>query len=133
MKLISAFLTHLWLALRLKHDGSGLPVKFMGALLLVSIYSALVLLHQWMLGELDLVSILAIFFIAQFYLFSLRNTLIGLILVIGIVANLFSFGIAVFGQPSPLQASLLALMEYIMVFAALINVLKKHAKLTNNE
>lgn len=133
MKLISAFLTHLWLALRLKHDGSGLPVQLLGAFLLVSIYSALVVMRQWVLGELDLGTILALCFIAQIYLFSLRNTLIGLILVIGIMANFFSMSIAAFGPVSPLQASLLALMEYIMVFAAIINVIKKHIKLHNNE
>lgn len=133
MKLICAFLTHLWLALRLKHDGTGLPVRFMGAFLLALVYSALVILNKQMQNELEIGSILALCFIAQLYLFSLRNTLIGLIIVIGIVVNLFAVGISMLSEMSPLQTSLLAIMEYIMVFAALINVIKKHVKLPNNE
>lgn len=133
MKLICAFLTHLWLALRLKHDGTGLPVRFAGAFLLILIYSVLVILNKYVQSELDMGSILALCFIAQFYLFSLRNTLIGLVVVIGIVINLFAASISILSDISPLQASLLAIMEYIMVFAALINVIKKHIKLPNNE
>ena len=128
MSFIKALFSHAWLVMRMKHDGAGLPVNFMGALLLVSVYVGLVLVHKSMVGELTVGTIIALVFSSQLYLFSLRNTVIGLVILIGIIGNVFSLAMAAFGEASLTQLLLLSAMQYLLVFGALINVIKAHAK-----
>ncbi|MEE9332330.1 MAG: hypothetical protein V3U89_08890 [Methylophilaceae bacterium] len=129
MSLFKALFTHAWLAMRLKHDGTGLPVNFLGALLLASIYIALIMVNKSINNALTIESIIGLIFIGQFYLFSIRNTVIGLVILIGIIGNLFSMGMAAFGDVSVLQVGLLSAMEFLMIFGALINVIKTHSSM----
>lgn len=128
MSLIKALFSHAWMVIRMEHDGTGLPVNFIGAFLLVSIYIGLVIVHKSMSGELAIGSIIALVFIGQFYLFSLRNTVIGLVVLIGIIGNVFSLVMAVFGEVSMTQVLMLSCMQHLMAFGALINVIKTHTR-----
>jgi len=128
MNLIKAVLTHAWLAIRLKHDGSGLPADIPGAFMLVALYIVLSLSNSN--GEISLGSLIALSFIAQFYVFSLRNKVIGLIILIGIIINALSLVLAVFTGVSEEGRLLLLIAEFIMIFAALINIIRSNAHLT---
>jgi len=128
MKLINAILMHAWLAIRLKHDGSGLPANIPGAFMLVALYIALSLINAS--GEIGLGSFIALGFIAQFYVFSLRDKVIGLIILIGIIVNAFTLALSVFGGVSEEMHLLLLIAEFIMIFAALVNIIRSNAHLT---
>jgi len=128
MRLIQALLSHIWLVMQMKHDGSGLPEKFMGALLLISVYVALVMVNKNVQGELTIETVLALAFIAQFYLFSIRNTVIGLVILIGIIGNVFSLGMTAIGEVSAAQLMMLSAMQSLLIFGALVNVIKAHSK-----
>lgn len=128
MQFIKALFSHVWLVMRMKHDGTGLPVNFIGAFLLVSIYIALVIINKSIQKEMTLEVVLALGFIGQFYLFSIRNTVIGLILLIGIIGNLLSLAMAAFGAFSTFQVVMLAVMESVLIMGALINIIKTHSK-----
>jgi len=114
--------------MRVEHDGAGLPVGFSGALLLVLTYIGLVVLNKSIQNELTIEAVLALIFIAQFYLFSIRNTVIGLVILIGIIGNAFSLGMAAFGAVSTTQVLLLSVLQSVLIFGALINVIKTHSK-----
>lgn len=127
MSFIKALFSHVWLVMRMKHDGTGLPVNFIGAFILATIYIGLVVMHKNMSGELTIGAIIALVFIGQLYLFSLRNTVMGLVILIGIIGNVFSLVMAAFGEVSMTQMLMLSVMQYLLVFGALINVIKTHA------
>lgn len=128
MSFVKALFSHAWRVMQLKHDGTGLPVNFIGALLLASLYIALVAINKSLHGELTMEAVLAMVFIGQFYLFCIRNTVIGLVILIGIVGNVFSLTMAAFGEVSTTQMLMLSAMESLMIFGALVNVIKAHSK-----
>lgn len=128
MQFIKALFSHSWLVMRMKHDGTGLPVSFIGALCLVGCYIAIVAINKNIHDELTLEVVLALIFIAQFYLFSIRNTVIGLVILIGIIGNIFSLGMAAFGEVSTTQILMLSAIQFLLIFGALINVIKAHSK-----
>ncbi len=128
MKLITAILTHTWLALRLKHDGTGLPTKLPAACVLTALYVALNLANRHLGQGITFETVLGLCFISQFYLFSLRTRLIGLFIVIGIITNALAFVLTAFAGIPEEKLFMLLLAEYIMVFAALINIIKNDFK-----
>ncbi len=128
MKLITAILTHTWLVLRLKHDGKGLPTKLPAACVLAVMYIALNLANSHIGQGITLETLLGLSFIAQFYLFSLRTPLIGLFIVIGIITNALTLALTALTNIPEQQLYLPIIMEYIMVFAAIINVIKHELK-----
>jgi hypothetical protein len=128
MKLIYAFFKHAWFALSLKHDGTGLPTKLPAAFMLIGLYITLNLANRHIGQGITLETLLGLSFIAQFYLFSLRTPLIGLFIVIGIITNALTLTlIALTGIPEQ-HLYLPTLIEYIMVFAAIINIIKHEIK-----
>jgi len=126
MKLGYAFLKHIALVMQLGHDGTGLPTKFSGALLLVSLYTVIFFATNPDISE----NLLGYCFVVFIYLFVLRTQIIGLILLIGIISGVFSVVLSQFGDLSPLHLVMLHAMEYLLVFGALINTIKRHANLT---
>jgi hypothetical protein len=128
MKLISALFIHTWLAFRLKHNGAGLPTKLPAAFLLTSLYIALVLANKNIHGGITLETLLGLSFIAQFYLFSLRTKLIGLFIIISMFTNTLSILLTTLAGVAEENLFMLFIVEYIMVFAALINVIKSEIK-----
>jgi hypothetical protein len=129
VRFINAMLAHAWLALRLKHDGSGLPANIPAAFSLVVLYIALSLTNASISGDIKMGSFIALSFIAQFYVFCLRDKLIGLIILIGIIVNLLSLFISVFAAPSETKQLLLTAIEFVMIFGALVNVIRSNAKI----
>ena len=129
MKLISAILIHVWLALRLKHDGTGMPVKLPAALMLAALYIALNLANKHLNGGINLETMIGLSFVAQFYLFGLRTKLIGLFIMIGIFTNTLSLAITTLAGIPEQNLYMLLFMEYIMVFAAIVNVIKSETKI----
>ncbi len=128
MKLITAILTHTWLVLRLKHDGTGLPTKLPAACVLTILYIAFNLANSHIGQGITLETVLGLSFIAQFYLFSLRTPLIGLFIIIGIITNALTLALTVLTNIPEQQLYLPIIMEYIMVFAAIINIIKHEIK-----
>ena len=128
MKLYNALLTHAFYAIKLDHDGTGLPTKFTSAFLLVSIYMALATTNHVQAGAVDNNFFFTLGLIACVYLFALRTTLIGLILLIGIVSNIMTLLLSVFGTLEIWQTVMVAALEYAMVFGAVTNVIKSHFK-----
>lgn len=128
MKLITAILIHVWLALRLKHDGTGMPAKLPAALMLVSLYIALNLANKHLNGGINLETVIGLSFVTQFYLFGLRTKLIGLFIMISVFTNVLSLAITMLAGIPEQNLYLLLFMEYIMVFAAIVNVIKSETK-----
>lgn len=126
MKIIFALLKHIALVMKLEHDGTGLPTKFSGALLLVSLYTALIFSNSTDASD----HLLGHCFVVFIYLFVLRTQVIGLIFLIGIISSLISLILSQFGDLSALHLVMLNAMEYLLVFGALINTIKRHANLT---
>lgn len=124
MKLINALLTHAWLAFSLRHHGEGLPSKLPAAFFLAGLYVCLTLASKQLAGGVDMQTIAGLFLVTQFYLFGLRNHFIGLILLISVVHNALALGLAKLGGISPESLQPLVLMEYIMISAAVINVVR---------
>jgi hypothetical protein len=124
MKLIYAFFKHAWFALSLKHDGTGLPAKLPAASMLIGLYIALNLANR----HIGLETLLGLSFIAQFYLFSLRTPLIGLFIVIGIITNALTLALTVLTNIPEQNLYLPIILEYIMVFAAIVNIIKHEIK-----
>ncbi len=128
MKLITAIFTHSWLALRLKHDGTGMPTKLPAALMLTALYVALNLANKHLNGGINLETLLGLSFIAQFYLFGLRTKMIGLFIMISVFINALTLAItALTGIPEQ-DLYVLLIVEYIMVFAAIVNIIKSEVK-----
>ncbi len=130
MKLINAFLTHAWLAFSLRHDGEGLPSKLPAAFLLAAMYVCLTLVNKHVAGGVDVETIAGLFFITQFYLFGLRNHLIGLIILISVVINALTLALTVIGGIAPEHLEPLLVMEYIMIFAGIVNVIRSNMGVT---
>lgn len=128
MKLITAILIHVWLVLRLKHDGTGMPAKLPAALALVSLYIALNLANKHLNGGINLETVIGLSFVAQFYLFGLRTKLIGLFIMISVFTNTLSLAITSLAGIPEQNLYMLLFMEYILVFAAIVNVIKSETK-----
>jgi hypothetical protein len=126
MKFISALFKHALLAMQLEHDGSGLPTKFVSACLFVSVYVALIFANSANFSE----ELLGLSFIVFIYLFVLRTQIVALVILIGIISSFITFVIGFFGGLSLLQSVLLNAMEYLMVFGALINSIRRYANLS---
>jgi hypothetical protein len=127
MNFISAVCKHAWLAIRLKHNGAGMPTKIPAAAALVSLYIALTLANKSR-QEIDWQVIFGLCFVAQFYVFTLRNRLIGLIITIGIITNFTSFILSILTGIPPQQLLIVTLLEYVMIFCAMINVIKSNIR-----
>ncbi len=128
MKLITAIFVHVWLALRLKHDGTGMPHKLPAALMLVALYIALNLANKHLNGGINLETVIGLSFVAQFYLFGLRTKLIGMFIMISVFINALSLAITTLAGIPEQNLYMLLFMEYIMVFAAIVNVIKSETK-----
>lgn len=122
--LFNAFKQHAGLTLKLKHDGSGMPTKIPGALLLAMTYIALNLINNHHAEGIPLATFLMVGFIAQCYVLFLRNKLVGLILFISILCNCFTLLLTFFAGIPAENLGLLIVSEYILVTAAIINVIK---------
>ncbi len=129
MKWIYGLFQHACSVMKLSHDGSGLPTQFSSALLMVSVYSLLELANHIQAGTVDLSLFFSIVFVVCVYTLVLRNALTGLIVLIGIVSNALSLVLGAFGTLTDVQIVMMALIEYILVFGALINVIKHNFKL----
>lgn len=128
MKLLSALLHHAWLAITLKHHGAGMPTERIGAVALVSVYIALLLTNIHMQHALTIESVVGILFIAQFYVFSLRNRIVGLIILIGITANALMLVAQWLTGMTQQQLFIITLLEYVMIFSAMLNVIKDYMR-----
>jgi hypothetical protein len=126
MKLLYALITHAWLAFTFRHHGEGMPTKLPAAVALVCLYIALILTNIHIQQTFSVESLIGLLFIAQIYVFTLRNRIIGLIIMIGIVANaLMLFVHLLTGIPQQ-QLYAITIMEYAMVFFAVCNIIKYH-------
>lgn len=128
MKFYNALLTHAYSAMKLEHDGAGLPTTFLPALLLVTTYILLSVLNHFLAAELYSNLFFSLALITGVYLFLLRTTLIGLILLIGIVSNVMTLMLSLFGALEAWQTVMVAALEYSMVFGAITNMIKSHVK-----
>lgn len=126
MKLLHALITHAWFAITFRHNGEGMPTKLPGAITLVSLYVALTLTNIHIQQTFSIESLIGLLFIAQIYVFSLRNRVIGLIILIGVIANALMLGVHVLTGIPEQQLYAITIMEYAMVFSAVLNVIKYH-------
>lgn len=123
--LLSAIFNHATLAVRLKHDGAGMPVEVPAAALLAMLFMVTSIFSQQQTGEITLETLLKIVLIAQCYALFLRNQLIGLILLISVICNTLAiFFVSVGGIPKE-NLYVLLIVEYIMIGAAILNVFRK--------
>jgi hypothetical protein len=126
MKLLRALITHAWFAMTFRHNGEGMPTKLPGALALVSLYIALILTNIHIQQTFRIENLIGLLFIAQIYVFSLRNRVIGLIILIGVVANAMMLVTHILTGIPQQQLYAITIMEYAMVFSAVLNVIKYH-------
>lgn len=126
MKLLRALITHAWFAMTFRHNGEGMPTKLPGALALVCLYIALILTNIHIQQTFSIENLIALLFIAQIYVFSLRNRVIGLIILIGVVANAMMLATHMLTGIPQQQLYAITIMEYAMVFSAVLNVIKYH-------
>jgi hypothetical protein len=124
MKFISALFSHFGLVIRLKHDGQGMPTKMPAAAMLISTYALLGFINYSHEGNISFSALFGLCFVAQCYLFCLRDKLIGLIILISILNNAMTIVINLLIGMSEQTIFVLTTMEYIMIFAAIINVIK---------
>jgi hypothetical protein len=127
VNIILAMLKHAWLVLRLRHDGAGMPEKIPAAMMLAATYVLLSLANARLHGSLNSHAIMGLCFVAQIYVFSLRQKLIGLIIMIGIVANAFTLVMDLLSVTSQEKVLMVTLMELVMILGAVINVIKKES------
>jgi len=128
MRFIYALVQHATLAIRLKHNGDGMPTQIPAAVALAGLYVTLTLVNQKAHQTISLETIIGLAFISQCYIFSLRNKVIGLILLIGIITNTATIILTVFTNIAEHQLYIISLLEYIMVFFSIINVIKSNLK-----
>lgn len=126
MKLLHALITHAWFAITFRHNGEGMPTKLPGAITLVSLYIVLILTNIHIQQTFSIESLVGLLFIAQIYVFSLRNRVIGLIILIGVIANALMLGVHFLTGIPEQQLFAITVMEYAMVFSAVLNVIKYH-------
>jgi len=124
MKIIYAFFSHFGLVIRLKHDGQGMPESLPAAMALISIYALLGLINYSYEGNINYTALFGLCFVMQCYLFCLRNKLIGLIIVISILINSVTMVIDMIVGITEQGLFVLNIIEYIMIFAAIINVIR---------
>jgi hypothetical protein len=124
----AALFHHASLAARLKHDGTGMPTELPAAMLLSILYMALSLVNSHHADGITLDTIIKVGFIAQCYVLFLRNQLVGLIIFISVLCNVLAFGLTTFADFPKENLFLLLIAEYIMVTAAILNVLKRVTK-----
>jgi hypothetical protein len=129
MKLIYALWIHIWLALSLRHNGDGMPTKLPAAFLLAALYVALNLVNKHLNGGIDYETLLGLSFVTQFYLFGLRTKMIGLFIIISVFINALTLALIALTGATEENHLLLTIIEYIMVFAALINIIKSETKI----
>jgi hypothetical protein len=128
MKFIYALILHAWLAIRLKHNGDGMPTQIPSAAALVGLYALFTLAEKNLQQGITLETIIGLTFITQCYIFNLRNKVVGLIIMIGIITNATSIAlISLFGITEQ-QLYLVTLMEYVMIFFGIINVIKSNVR-----
>jgi hypothetical protein len=130
MKLLHALLTHAWLAITFRHNGEGMPTKLLGASTLVSLYISLLLANIHIQQTFSIESLIALLFIAQLYVFSLRHRIIALIILIVVIANACMLLVHLLTGIPQQQLYAITLMEYAMVFSAVLNVIKYHLSTT---
>lgn len=128
MKLIYVLWIHIWLALSLRHNGDGMPTKLPAAFLLATLYVALNLANKHLHGDIDYETLLGLSFVTQFYLFGLRTKMIGLFIIISVFINALTLALIALAGVAEESLLLLTIIEYIMVFAALINIIKNETK-----
>jgi len=128
MRFLYALIQHATLAIRLKHNGDGMPTQIPAAVALAGLYVTLTLVSQKAHQSISLETIIGLAFISQCYIFSLRNKVIGLILLIGIITNTATIILTVFTNIAEHQLYIISLLEYIMVFFSIINVIKSNLK-----
>jgi hypothetical protein len=129
MKFLYALIQHIWLIVRLKHNGDGMPLQIASATALAFIFIALTLVDKAMHQAMTLESMLSLMFVSVVYVFSLRNTMVGLIITIGIVGNILSIALTALLGVGIEQLLICTLLQYIMIFSAVINVIKTKLKL----
>jgi len=129
MKLIDGLFQHAFFAMKLQHDGSGLPTTFPSAVLFSFVYGLLVIANNLYTETLDYSVLLSLIFIIFVYTVVLRNQLTGLIILIGIISNVMTLFLGQFGALAEWQQLMLSIMEYVLVFGALTNVIKSNIKL----
>lgn len=123
MNIFTALFRHVGLALMLKHNGAGMPTEVPAASMLISLYCLLNLINNNH-GDINIGDLVGLCFIAQCYLFCLRDKLIGLIIFISIIINALMLGLSLLAGVSESGVLILTIVEYIMIFAAIINVIK---------
>ena len=126
MKLIKALFRHIYLTMQLEHDGSGLPTQFLSACVLILLYSGLCIANSVNVDP----NFFGLGFVAIIYLFVLRTQLVGLIILIGIITNSISLILGCIGEVSELHLVLINALEYLLVYGAIINVIRRYANIT---
>ena len=126
MRIINALFKHIYLAMQLEHDGSGLPTQILSAALLISLYAFLCIVNSANVDP----NYFGLGFVALVYLFVLRTQLVGLIILIGIISNSISLLLSFFGEVSALQFVFINALEYLLVYGAIINVIRRYANIT---
>lgn len=126
MKLIKALFKHIYLTMQLEHDGSGLPTQFLSAALLVSLYAFLSIANSVNVDP----NFFGLGFVVLVYLFVLRTQLVGLIILIGVISNGLLLILGFVGEISALQLVLINAFEYLLIYGAIINVIRRYANIT---
>jgi len=129
LKLLNALFSHAWLALRFKHNGEGLPTGFPAACALAMLYVILSAANKSLSESLDFQTLFGLSFVAHCYLFGLRNQLVGLLLLIGVLCNAMALATIYLTGYSAEKIMAITLMEYAMIFSAIINVIKREMAL----
>jgi hypothetical protein len=128
LKFITALFSHFSLVLQLKHDGRGMPENMPAALALISIYSLIGLINYSYEGSINFNALFGLCFVAQCYLFYLRDKLIGLIILISILINAITMILNALVGIDEQTNFALNIIEYIMIFAAIINVIRSESR-----
>ncbi len=126
MIIIKALFKHIYLTMQLEHDGTGLPTRFLSAALLFSLYAFLSISNSKNVDP----NFFGLGFVGLVYLFVLRTQLVGLIILIGIISNSILLVLGSFGEFSALQLVLINALEYLLVYGAIINVIRRYANIT---
>jgi hypothetical protein len=129
MRFLYALGQHAWRIIRLKHNGDGMPSQIASATGLAFIFIVLTLVEKAMQQAITLDSILSLMFVSLVYVFTLRNKMVGLIITIGIIGNIFSITLTALLGIGIEQLLISTLLQYIMIFSAIINVIKSNLKL----
>jgi len=132
LQALSALWAHIHLALRLKHNGAGLPSSMLGASLLVAIYIACSLLNATLTGQITANTLLGFCFISGGYVFYLRNQVLGLQILTSVIINVIAMLLYWRFGANELSHLMLAEVEYALVIGALLNLIKKETHAIQN-